>query len=221
VIDRLESERGLWGTFGADLQPKPIAQGAHKSDLYNALFGLGRAWTSFAIAPSSIDASPNTTGFTMIAMRPGPATNERLPNGAKSWMRDVRACYAIGDPTIYSDCLPTLFDTGASAVTMRIKGGSSLPMQGTEHCGNVLKAGTSFSALTTEKNGKLLARFMSGTTQNWDEVRVETPAPSESPQVNTGLTFYNRDEIAFDAVHGSVGLRPLHPPVHEFEKNCD
>jgi hypothetical protein len=63
--------------------------------------------------------------------------------------------------------------------------------------------------------------FKSGTTQNWNEVRLETPTPTESPQVNTGLTFYNRNAIAFDAVRGLVGLKPLQAPTHHFESDCD
>jgi hypothetical protein len=220
VIDALEKERGLWGTFGADLEPKQIAHGRHHADLYNLLFALGKVWTSFAVAPGELDASPSLTGFTTIAMKRGPATYAPLPNGAKSWERDVRACFKIGAPkTIYSGCLPTLFDTGASGVSFRTAAAANLPSQTTKRCGSILEAGKSFVART--QAAQILAAFKSGTTQNWNEVRLETPSPTQSPQVNTGLTFYNRNEIAFDAVRGRVSLKALKPPTHDFESDCD
>jgi hypothetical protein len=221
VIGRLEKERGLWGTFGADLEPRPISEGTHQADLYNILFGLGNAWTSFVVEPFEIQAAPRMKDFTTIAMRLGPTTYKPLPNGAKSWMRDVKLCYQIGDPKIYSKCLPTLFDTGASGISFRSNAGAKLPPQGTTYCGTVLEAGTLFSAVAKRRNGKLLAHFVAGPTQNWNEVHIATPKPSESPEVNTGLTFYNRKQIAFDAVHGLIGLRPLRPPIHQFEKDCN
>jgi hypothetical protein len=219
VIDAVEKERGLWGTFGADLEPKQIARGTRRADLYNVLFALGSAWTSFAVAPGELDASPSWSGFTVLQLQRGPSTYKPLPNGAKSWQRDAQACFKIDDGAeLYSQCLPTLFDTGASGVSFRTSAAGKLPSQETTQCGLVLKAGTSFVAQTPSQ--KLLASFKSGTTQNWNEVRLETPGPTKSPQVNTGLTFYNRNEIAFDAVRGSVGLRRLVPPKHYFESDC-
>jgi len=218
VIKRLERERDLWGTFGADLEPRPIAEGKRASNLFNVLFGLGKAWTSFAVVPSEIEAAPATSDFTEIAMRAGPMTHGPLPNGAKSWSRDVSVCYRISNrATIFSSCLPTVFDTGASGVTLRSGTSGTLPSQDTPECGTILQAGTAFEA---EASGKELASFTAGLKQNWNEVRLVTPSPTSSPQVNTGLTFYNRNAIAFDAVHGLVGLKPLSPPVHRFESDC-
>jgi hypothetical protein len=223
VIRRLESERGLWGTLGADIEPKPISAGGHKSDLYNVLFALGRAWTRFAVTPTDVEASPSMTGFTTIAMTPGPVTNGALPNGAKSWMRDVPVCFKITDSgTIYSGCAATLFDTGAEVgITFQTTAAARIPVKQTAHCGRILAPGKTFSASTAGSHGELLADFKSGVTQNWNEVRITTPAPSASPQVNTGITFYNRNEIGFDAVRGRVGLRPLDPPAHNFQTNCN
>ena len=218
VTKRLERERGLWGTFGADLEPRPISQGKHTADLYNILFGLGRAWTSFAIVPSKLESSAAMSEFTKIQMTPGPVTYRALPNGAKSWSRDVRVCYEVFDPAAkFSSCLPTVFDTGASGVEFRSVASEKLPSQETSYCGTLLEAGKTFAA---ETSGLLLASFASGITQNWNEVRLVTPSPTTSPQVNTGLTFYNRNVIAFDAVHGVVGLKALHPPMHRFEMDC-
>jgi hypothetical protein len=223
IISRLEKERGLWGTLGADLQPIPVSKGTHKSDLFNALFALGSVWTRFAVTPTRVQAAPSKTGFTTIAMLSGPKTNQPLPNGAKSWKRDVPVCYKISRPgTIFSGCMTTLFDTGAEfGVTFQTSDPSKIPTQSTEHCGLVLASGKRFSASTSDQSGELLAKFTAGVTQNWDEVRIASPQPSATPQVNTGLTFYNRNEISFDAVRGRVGLRPLDPPAHNFESDCN
>ena len=222
VIRRLEKDRGLWGTFGADIQPKPISKAAHKSDLYNALFGLGNAWTRFAVTPADIEAGPSLRGFTTLAMLPGPKTNAPLPNGAKSWMRDVLVCYTIsGSSPIYSGCVLTLFDTGADGVTFKTTSAAMIPTRPTEHCGQILTPGKKFSANGSGTHDKLLTAFTAGVTQNWNEVKIATPEPSASPQVNTGLTFYNRNELVFDAVRGRVGLRSLDPPVHNFQTDCD
>lgn len=219
IIDKLEKDRGLWGTMGADLQPRPLSKNGHEADLYNALFALGSTWTRFGITPSAIDASPSLRGFAKIRMSAGPATHKPLPNGAKSWMRDVSVCYTIGGPSSYSACIATLFDTGADGVDF--KTAATLSTQATKLCGRILTSGTRFTASTSGTHGAILAEFKAGTTQNWNEVKVATPAPSSSPQVNTGLTFYNRNEIVFDAVKGVVGLKPLDPPVHNFQSDCD
>lgn len=222
VIRRLEKQRGLWGTLGADLQPKRISKGAQKSDLYNALFALGSAWTRFAVTPSAIEASPAMSGFTTIAMARGPKTNAPLPNGAKSWMRDVPVCYTVADSaTIFSGCMSTLFDTGAEfGVTFQTTAADTIPTEKTAHCGSILRPGERFSASTSSSSGDVLTEFKAGSRENWNEVKVATPAPSGTAQVNTGITFYNRNEIVFDAVRGRVGLRPLDPPVHNFETEC-
>jgi hypothetical protein len=221
VISRLEKERGLWGTMGADLQPIPVSQGAHKSDLYNVLFALGNAWTRFAVTPKAVLASPAETGFTILNMLPGPKTNQSLPNGAKSWKRDVRVCYSIAKGSIFNGCMTTLFDTGAeSGVTFQTDDAGKLPIKSTK-CGSILRPGKLFAANAPGASGPLLTRFAAGVTQNWNEVRVATPKPSATPQVNTGITFYNRNEISFDAVRGRVGLKPLDPPAHNFESDCN
>ncbi len=223
VTRRLERKRGLWGTLGADLQPKPISNGAHKSDLYNALFALGTAWTRFAVTPTQLEASPSMKGFRTFAMIPGPQTNGLLPNGAESWNRDVPVCYTITDSSkTYSSCMNTLFDTGAEfGVGFQTKAAGKISTQETAHCGTILTPGSEFSSSTSGAHAKLLTKFRAGSRQNWNEVKIATPMPSAAPQVNTGITFYNRNEIVFDAARGRVGLRSLDPPAHNFETGCD
>jgi hypothetical protein len=227
IILLLEKERRLWGTMGADLQPKPVSQGANKSDLYNLLFALGNVWTRFAVTPKAVLASPSETGFTTLDMVPGPKTNQPLPNGAKSWKRDVNVCYSIRPPgvasakgSIFNGCLTTVFDTGEEAgVALNTEDASKVPTESTK-CGFILKPGELFAAYAPVESGALLTKFAAGVTQNWNEVLVATPEPSAPPNVNTGITFYNRNEISFDAVHGRVGLKPLDPPAHHFESDC-
>ncbi len=221
VIRRLEKERGLWGTLGADLEPIAVSNGSNKSELYNLLFALGPVWTRFAVTPEAVVASPPQGGFTILDMLPGPATRQPLPNGAKSWKRDVRVCFAIAQGSIFSGCLTTLFDTGAeSGVTFESLDAGNIPTVST-HCGSILKPGKRFSAVAPGTSGKVLTAFVAGVTQNWNEIHITTPKPSATPQVNTGISFYNRNEISFDAVHGRVGLKPLDPPAHNFESDCN
>ncbi len=220
IITRLEAERGLWGTLGADLEPIAVSEGKNKSELYNLLFALGSVWTRFAVTLKAVLASPPRSGFTKLDLLPGPTTNQPLPNGAKSWKRDVRVCFAIARGSVFSGCLTTLFDTGAEVgVTFQTQDASTIPTVSTR-CGSILKPGEKFSARAPGASGPLLTAFAAGETQNWNEVRVATPKPSSTPQVNTGITFYNRNEISFDAVHGRVGLKPLDPPAHNFESDC-
>jgi hypothetical protein len=226
IILLLEKERRLWGTMGADLQPKPVSQGPNKSDLYNLLFALGNVWTRFAVTPKTVLASPSETGFTTLDMLPGPKTNQPLPNGAKSWQRNVDVCYSIrradasAKGSIFNGCLTTVFDTGEEAgVTLNTEDASKLPTEST-NCGSILKPGKLFAANAPGESGALLTQFAAGVKQNWNEVLVATPQPSARPNVNTGITFYNRNEISFDAVHGRVGLKPLDPPAHNFESDC-
>ncbi len=217
IILLLEKERGLWGTMGADLEPKPVSNGANKSDLYNLLFALGNDWTRFAVTPKAVLASPPETGFTTLDMLPGPKTNQPLPNGAKSWKRDVLVCYLIAKGSIFKGCMTTVFDTGAEAgVSFDTTIPTELPTESTK-CGLILKPGKLFAANAPGESGALLTKFAAGVTQNWNEVLIATLA---TPQVNTGITFYNRNEISFDAVHGRVGLKPLDPPAHNFESDC-
>jgi hypothetical protein len=181
---------------------------------------LGTVWTRFTVTPEAVVASSPQSGFTTLDMLPGPATTQPLPNGAKSWKRDVRVCFAIAQGSIFSSCMTTLFDTGAeSGITFETEDASEIPTVST-HCGSILKPEKRFSAEAPGADGKVLTAFLGGATQNWNEVHVVTPKPSATPQVNTGITFYNRNEISFDAVHGRVGLKALDPPAHNFESSC-
>ncbi len=220
IIDSLEKDRGLWGTFGADLEPRALSSGTHKGELYNGLFGLSAAWTIFGVTPTAIEASPSTNGLLSIPMIAGPKTNGQLPNGAQSWQRDVRACYAIrGTSTFFSRCLRTLFDTGAAGVMLRSAGTQSIPTLASQHCGTIV-VGSNTVTLSAGSSGSRIGGFATGVKQNWNEVKVTAPNPTSSPQVNTGLTFYNRNEIIFDAVHGSISFKHLHPAVRNFVENC-
>lgn len=74
-------------------------------------------------------------------------------------------------------------------------------------CGQLVDEHLAFTARQPGA-GATLASFETGFTENADAIVVK---PSSPPQVNTGLTFYNYNEVLFDAKRGYVGLRPLNP----------
>jgi hypothetical protein len=72
-----------------------------------------------------------------------------------------------------------------------------------------------------ERDGTVLGSFNSGYLANWNAVVLATPKPrAPAEDVNTGLTFYNRDEIAFDARLGRIGLRSLSERGRLVQKGC-
>jgi hypothetical protein len=213
----LEEGRGLWGTFGADLQPKiatpppPAAPGV----LYNALFAIAPWSTVFVVTPKELQLGPDAAAlsrFTFVQMQ-ATAEPTSLPNGAQSWERDVTLCYTIGS-YVRHRCASTLFDTGASAIHFETQAPFAIPTP-FEKC--VVR---SLHFELSKPNGSVLGSFTTGYLANWDAVVLSTPKPKMKPEVNTGLTFYNRDEIAFDARTGRIGLRPLAEPGRLVRRGC-
>jgi hypothetical protein len=222
----LEEGRGLWGTFGADLEPAivpspspPATAPPNPIVLYNALFGIAPWSTSFIIvAPHELQLGPRdaaTANFTYVKMtaKPLPTT---LPNGARSWDRDVTLCFAIGS-YLKRSCVATLFDTGAQDIHFETPGPFAIPTQ-SAGCGFVAK-GAAFAL--TRRDGTSIGSFKTGYSTNYNAVRLATPKPGETPEVNTGLTFYNRDEILFDAARGRIGFLALSGPGHLARSRCD
>lgn len=78
------------------------------------------------------------------------------------------------------------------------------------HCGAVVKGVP--LAIYLPKTSTPLASIVTGYTNNWNLVVVSAQKTGKKPQANTGLTFYNRDEILFDAARGRVGLNALAAP---------
>ena len=207
--------RKLYGTFGADLEPK-IVRSHHKAafELYNAIFGLAQPWANaFIVTPTSLLIGPRSTlGFTTFAMTPLSVPSP-LPNGVRGWKRDVTLCYTVGT-SLKNRCWDTVFDTGASNVDFMAN--VSLP-RNAKRCSYVRKG----TPLTLSRpNGSTVAAFAAGYTSNWNAIIVTSPKPSATPQVNTGLTFYNRDEVLFDAKHGRTGLRALSSPGNLGRGTC-
>jgi hypothetical protein len=67
--------------------------------------------------------------------------------------------------------------------------------------------------------GPVLEDFDAGKKANWNVVENQLNGHTE-PRVNTGLTFYNRDEILFDAANGRVGLQKLATPGQISRSGC-
>lgn len=205
----LEEGRGLWGTFGADLEPTVVATPSPPVVLFNPLFGIARWAYTFIVTPHELEIGPNAlavANFTELSMTPKtlPTT---LPFGMRGWKRDVTLCYTIGNFVSHA-CIPTLFDTGAHDIKFETAAPFAIPTQ-PAGCGYVLR-GRAFAL--TAAGGALVASFQTGYSTNYNAIHLATPKPKSTPEVNTGLTFYNRDEILFDARFGVVGLHPLASP---------
>lgn len=221
----LEAGRGLFGTFGADLEPTVVptpATGANSPStqpvLYNVLFGIASWSSTFVITPNELQLGPNPPalrGFEFIKMRPT-AEPTMLPNGALGWKRDVNLCFAIGS-YVKRYCVDTLFDTGATNIHFQTSAPFAIPTS-SPNCGFVVRG----QALTLSRpNRALMASLKTGYKPDWNAMLLETPKPGKTPEVNTGLTFYNRDEILFDARTGRVGLKSLQTPGHLGQKGCN
>lgn len=221
----LEAGRGLFGTFGADLEPTAVPTPASRANpratqpvLYNVLFGIASWSTTFVITPGALQLGPNPLalrGFAFIKMRPT-AEPTTLPNGARGWKRDVTLCYAIAT-FVKRYCVDTLFDTGATNIHFQTSAPFAIPTS-SANCSFVVRG----QALTLSKpNRALVASLKTGYNADWNAVLLETPKPGKTPEVNTGLTFYNRDEILFDARAGLVGIKALQTPGHLGRKGCN
>jgi hypothetical protein len=179
------------------------------------LYGIAPWSTSFVVTSSSIELGPRSTEWFVMLPMTSLAVKSPLPNGAGGWQRDVTVCYTLGSSVSgKAGCQPTVFDTGASqnvalqfAVTVKRKKTT---------CGKLVKEDIAFSA-AAPGGGATLASFDTGYDENLDAVSVK---PSSPPQVNTGLTFYNYNEILFDAKRGFVGLRRLHPAGDLWKTTC-
>jgi hypothetical protein len=196
----LEFSRRLYGTFGADLATINVPDKKHATaELYNAVTP-----GALIVGEQSLDGYAKmrlTTATVPIAM----------PNGAQPWQRDVHLCYTVG--TALQHCFRSLFDTGATDVAFQAN--VTIP-QTSSKCGEQLTPGT---PVTIQTDGHAtIASFQAGSTTNFD--RVITSKAKQPPQVNTGMTFFNRNVMYYDAKHGFVAIKPLTAPVHVATEGC-
>ena len=145
----------------------------------------------------------------MTLASPPPA--RPMPSGARGWVKTVNLCFSVGALRNY--CAETTFDTGAYNIDFL--GPVKLPLVQT-HCGKRVKNGTHFEMRLPD--GTMLESFHTGEKANWNV--VENHPNDTRPKVNTGLTFYNRDEILFDAANGRVGLQKPAAPGQISRKGC-
>jgi len=209
----LESGRQLYGTFGAALAAIPVPSTNPVDELYNVIFAIAQPWAhAFAVTPGALVVGEQSLkGYT--TMRLTSATVPKpLPNGARAWERDVQLCYTVG--TLKHQCFASLFDTGASNVSFQAD--VKLPLVPSANCGDQVKPGTPFAVQT--EDGTTIASFKAGSLTNWN--RIVAGKTKTTPQVNTGMTLFNRNTIYYDAKTGIVAIRPLHPPTHTAQSGC-
>jgi hypothetical protein len=213
----LEVGRKLFGTFGAALSTTPVPLKKPVTELYNVLFGIDQPWAgSFIVTPQAIEVGPySTDGFKMVPMtRESPAPAQPMPSGAQGWNKGVTLCFRVG--ILRNFCIYSTFDTGAYNVDFLTA--VKLPLRQT-HCsgGKRVKDGTPFEMRSAD--GTVLADFHAGKMANWNVISSHLPTTGRR-RVNTGLTFYNRDEVLFDAIDGRVGLRTLATPGETARSGC-
>jgi hypothetical protein len=212
-VECIEASRKLYGTFGADMTTIDVPNStAPVAEMYNVIFGIAQPFAhAFAITPGALVVGDRSLdGATTMPLTADTAP-QPLPNGAKPWKRDVTLCYTIA--TLKNTCYNTLFDTGASDVGFQT--GDALPVTPSK-CGDRVTPGLAFSAAT--KGGTLVASFNAGNLTNFNRIinqKAQSPA-----QVNTGMTFFNRNVIYYDAKKGIVAIQPLTKPVHVAQQGC-
>lgn len=216
----LEEGRKLYGTFGVDLEPSVYATASPSATaiVHNLLYYIAPTFIihqhqlQLGIAPSAVRA------FTMIQLTKASPLPSALPNGARPWLAHAPLCFTLGKYVTQPVCQGTLFDTGASNVNF--KGGVTVKIPTTKPCNYARKGILVTMSFPASAGGKPIASFPSGYTGNYNAVVFTKPNPGKAATTNTGLTFYNRDEIYFDAVKGRVGLSPLPAPGNVGTKRC-
>ncbi|MGC9992014.1 MAG: hypothetical protein ABSD52_06440 [Candidatus Cybelea sp.] len=211
----LEVGRKLFGTFGAALLTIPVPSKQPVTELYNVLFGIAQPWAgSFIVTPQAIEVGPYTTnGFdTMPLTLQSPAPAQPIPSGAHGWSKGATLCFRVGRLRNY--CIETTFDTGATSIDFLTA--VKLPLKQTQ-CGERVKNGTPFEMRA--QDGTVLADFDAGQMANWNV--ITSHGPKGPLRVNTGVTFFNRDEVLFDAVNGRIGLRKLTTPGQIERTGCN
>jgi len=211
----LEVGRKLFGTFGAALSTIPLPSAKPVTELYNVLFGIDQPWAAaFVVTPTAIEIGPYSTGgFKMVPMTLAtPAPARPIPSGARNWVKEVNICFNVGALRNY--CAATTFDTGANNIDFMSP--VKLPLVQTQ-CGERVRSGTHFEMRSPD--GTVLEDFHAGDKANWNLVENHLNGHTE-PKVNTGLTFYNHDEILFDAANGRVGLQKLATPGQISRSGC-
>jgi hypothetical protein len=134
-----------------------------------------------------------------------------IPSGAHGGNKGVTLCFRVGGLRNY--CIYSTFDPGA--YNIEFLAAVKLPLKQTR-CGERAKNGTPFEMRSQDDT--VLADFDAGEVANWNV--ISSHMPKGRPRVNTGLTFYNRDEVLFDAANGRVGLRKLATPGETARSRC-
>jgi hypothetical protein len=212
-VECIEASRKLYGTFGADMTTIDFPNStAPVGEMYNVIFGIAQPFAhAFAVTPGALIVGDRSLDGAVTMPLTASTAPEPLPNGALPWKRDVTLCYTVDQ--LKNKCYDTLFDTGASDVGFQT--GDALPVTNSK-CGERVPPGTPFSAATSD--GIAVASFNAGNLTNFN--RIINQKAQSTPQVNTGMTLFNRNVIYYDAAKGIVAIQPLPKPVHVAGQGC-
>jgi hypothetical protein len=157
--------------------------------------------------------SQNIKGFTFQDLQPG-CTNDQ---DARDWAM-AQMCFSVNGEG--RNCGALLVDTGIGQMYIRPKEGVSIP---TVTIRNPNKHGYAKMVKRVKRGTEIAVGFPSFEDQATSysftvgegsaiEPNFVVPArPTSAPFINTGRNFLHGHSIAFDAVGGRFGFRPVHP----------
>ncbi|KAH7386684.1 hypothetical protein DE146DRAFT_621153 [Phaeosphaeria sp. MPI-PUGE-AT-0046c] len=157
--------------------------------------------------------SHNLQGFVFENLRPGLAHDK----DARDWSMS-RMCFSINSAG--TNCGAMLVDTGIAQMYIRPKEGEQIPTvtirnpnpRGHAKMVKRVRRGTKIDvAFPTFDDEKISYSFVVGEGSPVEPNFVVPAQGTTAPFINTGRNFLYGHSIAFDAIGGRFGLRPVHP----------
>jgi hypothetical protein len=155
----------------------------------------------------------NIQGFVFDDLRPGVTHNK----DARDWAM-ARMCFKINGEG--RSCGSVLVDTGIAQMYIRPQAGVSIPTvtirnpnkHGHAKMVQRVKRGTQITvAFPSFDNQATSYSFTIGEGSSVEPNFVVPARATSTPLVNTGRNFLHGHSIAFDAIGGRFGFRPVHP----------
>jgi hypothetical protein len=157
--------------------------------------------------------SQNMKGFAFEDLKPG-LTHDR---DTRDWAM-ARMCFSINGES--ENCGEVLVDTGIAQMYIRPDDGMTIPnvtirnpnKHGYAKMVKRVKRGTQITvAFPTFNDQAMSYSFIVGEGSDVEPNFVVPARATAAPYVNTGRNLLNGYSVAFDAVGGRFGLRPVHP----------
>lgn len=218
-------EDNFFGDFGASFDTVPVP--GQSTPMANPLFQLpGNLSSGFLVQLGPIGIDPQlSVGVTdalraqftyAIPVAPNPDGGTYPVSGydVLSWFGFSAAYSANGKdgemPIGDTPTLPSLIDSGAPIMGIRIKDGGGYPYSTTGKVPGQLESGTTFTGVfpTTAGRPALKWTFTAGDNGSVDQVDYEAGQSSGPQTVNTGLNLYNQYDVMFDVAQKVIWLRP-------------